>query len=220
MSLRKQCGGFQKPWTLAELKEGLEKFYLEYGKYPTSEQVDNFPYLPSSRSIQRSHGGLIALREELALSPLHDFTRGEYSSKRARDINKRGHKYEAIVFDFLKNKFGVQFVHREFFVTDDSRSRIDFYIYYKGGVFAIDVFYPSTRHSLVGCLNAKMHTYTTESMKDVQIIFLQMNTDIDSETLQKIAKNKKNKLSKNQHLMTFTDLERFCNNKEPLQVHR
>ena len=74
------------------------------------------------------------------------------------------------------------------------RSQSDFYVYYKGGEFSIDVFYPDNRRNLIGCLNSKMRKYDTNLMSQNAIIFLQMNSKIDSLELESVVSNKKNKL--------------------------
>jgi hypothetical protein len=212
MSLRKQSPGKQKPWTEEELSAGLVHFYKEHKKYPTSQEVDSYPYLPSARSIQRSHGGLVVLRKKLKLASEVDFRTGTHSSKRAKTINKRSHKIEADVHQILIDRFGVEFVHREFFFTDDRRARTDFYVYTEKGTFCVDVFYPKDKHSLLGCLNSKMRTYKGALQK---IIFLMMNPDISSGEVKSILENKKNKLANNQTMHTLEDFKVYIREQEP-----
>lgn len=204
MPLRTQKKGKQNPWTLEELKLGLEHFYQENKRYPTSHEFDTFPYLPSSRQIQRTFGGLVKLREKLGL-PQTDLTTGQHSRDRARKINFRAHKIEQEVYDILKKQFRVEYVHREYFFTDDKRTRTDFFIYTKTDTFSVDVLYPSNKANLTGCLNSKMRSYKNR-LNNYEVIFLMMNKEITQEEIKKILSNKKNKLPSYQKVM---DLENF-----------
>ena len=121
------------------------------------------------------------------------------------------------VYDYLINIFGIEFVHREFFFTDDRRTRTDFFIYCKNGDFSVDVFYPSDKHNFIGCLNSKMHTYASETMLQYPVIFLQMNNDINQEEIENILKRKKNKLLKYQSVMNLKEFKKFCSQKTPLE---
>src|SRR3989344_1403443 len=145
MALRTQKIGKQKTmWSLLELKVGLEHFYKERGHYPTATEVDAYQYLPSARTIERSFGGIVELRKKLGLGENHDFRTGEHSSNRARTINARAHTTERVVYNYLVGRFGKEFVHREYFFTDDHRTRADFFIYDSGKGFCVDVFYSAS----------------------------------------------------------------------------
>ncbi|OHA45886.1 MAG: hypothetical protein A3A80_04405 [Candidatus Terrybacteria bacterium RIFCSPLOWO2_01_FULL_44_24] len=50
--------GLEKYWDLEKIKQGFDLFYKENGRYPTTFDVDDYKYLPSSRQIQRNFGGL------------------------------------------------------------------------------------------------------------------------------------------------------------------
>lgn len=212
---RVQKIGKQSKWTLENIKRGLELFYKQYNKYPTARELDDFKFLPSSRSIQRRFGGLVSLREELKLTGPSDYTKGEHSSKRAKKINERAHKIEHEIYKYLSLRFGVEFVHREFFFTDDRRTRTDFFIDCSNGDFSVDVIYPNNRHNLIGCLNSKMKTYSREDMLQYPVIFLQMNKDITQDELDDIVVRKKNKLQNNQKLLCIDKFKKFCQTKHP-----
>jgi len=202
-------------WDLENIKTGLENFYNAHGRYPTSREVDCYPDLPSSRQIQRRFGGLVELRKVLNLSGPQDFTKGSYSSERARSINKRAHNLEKSIYDFLVTKFGKPFVHREYLFTDDHRARTDFFIHTKDGNFSVDVFFPKDRSNLINCLNSKMKTYGNTLMLQYPVIFLMMNDEISEEEMTAAANNKKNKLLEYQQIMNFNQLKLFCANKCP-----
>ena len=201
-------------WTIEKIKKGLEDFYKEHNRYPTCTEIDQSTKLPSSRQIQRRFGGIPNLRIKLELKGQSDFTKGVHSSERAYMINHRAHKVEKEVHTYLIKTFGEPFVHREFFFNDDARTRTDFYVYYKGGNFSIDVFYPNNILNLNGCLNSKLKTYNGLQI-EYPIIFLMMNDSISKEQIGKLLANKKNKLKDNQIVMTFDQFKVFCDSKKP-----
>jgi hypothetical protein len=212
MPLREQHAGNQKPWTLDELRVGLEHFKKEHGHYPTATEVDGYKYLPSARSIERSFGGLVKLRSTLRLDTDNDLRKGEHSSQRAHHINDRAHKMEQYVYEFLTNRYGKEFVHREYFFSDDQRTRADFFVYDNHEGFCVDVFYPSTRRNLSGCLNLKIKKYDRFSKNALPypIIFLQMNPNMRQEVLDNLLMNKEKKLTAKQSLMGWDSFEAFC----------
>ncbi len=203
-------------WTIEKIAEGFEKFNAEHGRYPTSFEIDQYPDLPSSRQIQRQYGGLPNLRGQLKLSGPQDFTKGEYSSLRAKTIGKRAHQLEKKIYDYLVEHFGVPFVHREYFFVDDRRSRTDFFIYHKNGNFSVDVFFPKDKRNLTGCLNSKMRTYSHGAMIQYPVIFLMMNEEISKEEVMEILSQKRNKLKSFQIVMTYAELVQFCKSKESI----
>jgi hypothetical protein len=204
-------------WTIENIREGFKRFYDEHGRYPTSIEIDNYAMLPSSRQIQRVYGGLPALRKQLEIGGPDDYTKGEYSSQRSAMIGNRAHKIENDVYNYLVGLFGKPFVHREYFFTDDRRTRTDFFIYYKDGNFSIDVFFPKDVRCLSGCLNSKLKNYGRGTKIQYPVIFLMMNDEISDGTLELIIARKKNKLSSNQKLMSFNQLKVFCVNKQRLK---
>ena len=167
--MRKQNIGRQRGWSFEDIKKGFEQFYKLHKRHPTSREVDNFEFLPTSRSIQRRFGGLVEIRKALGLKSSSDFRTGEYCSQRAKKINERAHRLRKkfILFDW---HFWYRVVHREYFFTDDRRTRTDFFIYNKMETFC-DVFYPNDRHNFIGCLNSKMHTYGSKTMLQYPVIF-------------------------------------------------
>jgi len=201
-------------WTIEKIKDGFNKFYRKYRRYPTAHEIDAFEDLPSSRQIQRKFGGLPKLRKDLALDGPHDFTKGSYSRARAKKINKRGHVYEEEVYSYLMSVFGKEFIHREYFFIDDKRTRTDFFIYHKDGNFSVDVFYPETYKTLIGCLNSKMRSHKSEIMIDYPVIFLMMNSNIGMDEIEKAVRQKKNSLLKHQSVMSFNQCKVFCSTKK------
>jgi hypothetical protein len=52
-------------WTAEKIKEGFERFLVEQGRLPLSQEIDGIDYLPSKKLIERNFGGLEKLRAEL-----------------------------------------------------------------------------------------------------------------------------------------------------------
>ena len=218
--LRKQRNGKQKPWTLEELHAGLEQFETEQGHYPTASEVDSYEYLPSARSVERRFGGLVALRQTLRLSGQTDFRSGEHSTRRAHIINERARRIEQAVYEYLTNRFGKEFVHREYFFVDDARTRSDFFVYSARDNFCVDVFYPSDRRNLIGCINMKLKKYEPGAMRQFPIIFLQMNDAISEEMLEGVVARKKKKFGTDQVLVGWGGFTRLCESQKPLRARR
>ncbi len=216
--LRSQKTGSREPWKLEELRAGLENFYVKHGHYPTAPEIDAHPYLPSARTIERRFGGVIGLRKVLKLDTQSDMREGVHSSKRASMINARAHRVEKEVYTYLEKLFGRQFVHREYFFLDDKRTRADFFVYDSSNGFCVDVFYPSDRRNLIGCLNSKLAKYKGPQMNQYPVIFLQMNKEIDQSVLDAIIKNKKNKLTNGHCLFSWDSFKEFCSKRRPLKV--
>ncbi|MGD0328172.1 MAG: hypothetical protein ABSB00_00445 [Minisyncoccia bacterium] len=218
MTLRSQSKGGQKPWKLEELKTGLEEFSKVNGHYPTGPEVDRYEYLPSARSVERRFGGLVALRKQLGLGGQNDYRTGTHSIERAVRIGKRAHMIEREVYEFLCKRFGRELVHREYFFTDDARTRADFFVYDCNGNFCIDVFYPSDRRNLAGCLNSKLHKYASKHMRKYPIIFLQMNPELSQSMIDELVGKKEIKPQKGQQVMEWESFKVFCANRKPQRL--
>ncbi len=206
-------------WTLERIQEGLKRFYNEYTRYPTATEFDAYEYLPRTKTIERRFGGLVALRKQLNLGNEHDLRFGAHSSRRARLINERAHKLEHKVYELLAERFDRQFVHREYFFTDDHRTRADFFVYDSKKGFCVDVFYPNSIGNLTGCLNIKLTKYqNSKEVLPYPVIFLQMNEQIKQSALDLLVSKKKRGLQKGQWLMDWTSFKEFCAKKTPLEV--
>jgi len=201
--------GTGKVWTLEKTKEGFDKFYNEFGRYPTAFEVDDFDFLPSSRQIQRIFGGLISLRNQLGLS-IENYSSGKSRSKIATDINARGRKLEIIVRDYLQEKFNEPFVHIERPVHMSSKDRFDFYVYAKPENFAIDVFGTVDFRGLTRVMNMKERRYRKVNMlADREKLYFIYFSEI--EVRDKIFNwqlSKKNKLPSTWRILTFDEFKK------------
>jgi hypothetical protein len=218
MSLRKQKTKKASSWTLDELKSGFEEYYKIHGRYPTATEVDDFDHLPTSRTLQRQFGGIVALRKTLGLEGQDDFRTGEHSTQRALLIGKRANTTEMKTYVYLCERFGKELVHREYFFTDDARTRADFFVYDAEGEFCVDVLYPSNRRNLLGCINSKLPKYSAERMQGYPIIFLQMNPNISQDEIDQTMNAKKIPLHKNQRTMGWEAFVTFCESRKPRKI--
>ncbi|MBI2589366.1 hypothetical protein HYW35_04165 [Candidatus Saccharibacteria bacterium] len=159
-TLRVARNGYQESaWTKSEILAGLERFFELNNRYPTSREIDKFEFLPSSRSLQRQFGGLVALRKELIPASHADFTRGSFRSNVASETWHRATKYEEEFFNFLQFHFQPFAIHEHKIIRPGNVSS-DYYIYLseKEGVI-IDLFYAAHLHSLMGVVNIKLKRY-------------------------------------------------------------
>lgn len=201
--------GRGKIWTLEKVKEGFDKFFEDHGRYPTSNEVDDFDYLPSARQIQRIWGGLIPLRKQLGLS-IENYSQGSIRSKVAIEIGARGRKLEVIVRDFLQEKFKEPFVHIERPVHESSKDRFDFYVYAKPKRFAIDVFGTSDIRKLIKNMNMKENRYIKDSiLKEGEMLYFIYFSEHDlGNKINEWLSRKKKKFSDNWKLLTFDEFKK------------
>lgn len=145
-------------WTIEKIRDGFERFKREYGRIPSALEIDSLAYLPSSRLIQKSFGGLVNLRAQLGYENNH-FGKGTFRSEIAARVNKRGRSEELALEKILCDKFGEICVHTEKIFNTSTKHRLDFYIYTPEGNFGIDVFYTESLRSLQSNVNIKMNKY-------------------------------------------------------------
>ncbi len=192
MQKRISSFGRQKAWTRAEVLEGVKYFMELYGRFPMAREMDSFEGLPSARSIQRTFGGLLQLKSELGVKDTYHA--GEKRSNIGRLINKRALENENTIGTWLDEVFGEICVHRQASAGEGNKERLDFVVYYRGGKFGIDLFYPEDLFSLQGCILIKMKKYKTFHNT---IFFVQMNDDIDQVLIEKMLVAKKVPLDSN-----------------------
>lgn len=202
-------------WTLENLKDGLLYFFDLNSRYPTSREIDEFDYLPSSRSIQRSFGGLVELRQKLDL-PISNYTTGEVRSKMAKDGMGRAQVYEEEFLKYLQNEFDEIRVH-EHKIIRPGNTACDFFIYEtKNSGVVIDLFYAKDIYSLARIVQIKYLKY-----KDVlhRVYFiLTGNNSITQEEIDKVINNRKIELPEGIKVITEDTfqkkLKRIINIKE------
>lgn len=193
--------GHQQNWTKEEVLVGLQYFYQINSRYPTAREIDNFQYLPSSRSIQRQFGGLVVLRKELIPESHSDFTRGTYRSSIAAETWQRAAQYEEEFYDFLCQNFDPVAIH-EHKVMRPGNVSSDYFIYLtpdKGIV--LDLFYAKDLYSLRGVVTIKQKRYSSLPYK---VIFILVgNNDIEIQEIRDMLNRRKSPLPK--HILVETE---------------
>lgn len=195
-------------WTIEKVKDGFDRFFQENGRLPIAPEIDRLDYLPSSRQIQRKFGGLEKLRSLLGYQETN-FGRGVHRSKIAHRTNKKGREVELEMEKILREKFGEVFVHTER-IFDDSKNRVDFYIYTPEGNFGIDVFYTNSMRDLQANINIKIDKY----LKFPHQLFLVVANHIFLQSdLNRYSQNKKKELPQNVSILTIDSLLSLIKNK-------
>lgn len=190
--------GFIKNWTFDNLRDGFMYFFELNGHYPSAYEIDRFPYLPTSRSIQRSFGGLESLRTQLGYDS--HLGKGKYRSVISSRVNQRGREVELELQRVLNDHFGKMFVHAEHYSNDKNKSRLDFFIYSPDGNFGVDVFYPDTFYTFVANINIKEKKYRFSKEK---IYLVVSNTSIEQAEIDRFVRDKKNPLMANIFILTM-----------------
>lgn len=188
-------------WTIEKIREGFEKFHHEHGRLPIAPEIDRLDYLPSSRQIQRAFGGLEKLRSVLGYEETN-FGKGKYRSQIAFRTNKKGREVELELEKILREKFNEVFVHTER-IFDNSKNRVDFYIYSPSGNFGIDVFYTDTLRDLQNNINIKIDKYLNFPH---QLFLVVANSKFLQEQLNLYSRDKKKKLPSNVLILTMETL--------------
>ncbi|MGZ6005685.1 MAG: hypothetical protein ACXWLH_06100 [Candidatus Saccharimonadales bacterium] len=200
--LRTNKPGHQMPWSDDDLLNGLRYFYQLNGRYPTATEIDPFPYLPSSRSIQRAHGGLVALRQRLLPDEANDYTKGEHRSSKAREADARATKYEEEFYNFLIENFMPVAVHEHKIIRPGNVAS-DFFIYEdeeKGLV--IDLFYAQDIRTLTKVVNIKLKRYSTLPF---EVYFILVgNSAITNSQIDQRMENRQTKLPT--HIKVVTEI--------------
>lgn len=184
-------------WDESKIIDGFKQFKEKYRRFPTAPEIDKFAALPSSRQIQRRWGGLKKFREQFGLGQI-TFGAGKPRSKLAKTINKRGLNLEKQLEQVLYEKFGKVCVHSEK-RFGPGKQRVDFFIYAENESFGVDIFYPSSRHDLVKCINHKEKKY---DVAEFTVYLVSSNPKMDQELINNYIANKRKLLPKNLVVMS------------------
>ena len=187
-------------WTLERIREGFERFHGEHGHYPRiPDYIDNSPYLPSRRHIQRLFGGLPRLRLLLGLEDVY-LSKGIHRSKIGFDSNKRSRIVEDLIRDALYLKFHEPFVHLEKPIDTVRKLRADFYIFNPQENFAVDVFATETYHNLESNVYIKLHKY---SHLNIKLYFVLVSEKLSAGDIELFNTRKHKKFPANIKLVSF-----------------
>lgn len=168
----------------SRLKDAIDFLRI---KNPTIQEINKNKSIMSTRTMQRTYGGLMYIRKIAGLES--DLRKTQERKKTAIKINKRAIKLETKFYKDLVQLFGERNVVREYCISDDSKHRSDFMIYIDKNDDSkkciIDVFFPSTRESLGGCVNIKKKKYNNslhkEREKSEKILFINLNPNIHAD---------------------------------------
>lgn len=194
---------------LHKIKIGFDLFFKENGRLPTSPEIDELNYLPSSRQIQRKFGGLEKLRSDLGYKDVH-FGKGKFRSAIAKNSNVKGRESEIKLEKILTDIFHEVFVHTEK-IFDLSKSRLDYYIYSPSGDFGIDIFQTGTIKDLQKNVNVKVSKYKNFSK---ELYFVVDNSFFSQKDLDQSSNSKRDLLPKNVKLVNIDTLLSILKNKK------
>ena len=202
--------GSGQEWSLENLHDGLQYFFELHGRYPKSDEVDEFEYLPSARAIQRSYGGLVALRTKLGLSGPVDFTRGDTRSTVAGIAIRRSQDYEEEFYHYLISNIPEVRVH-EHKVLRPGNISTDFFIYLDGkeGI-VIDLFYAENISNLGKIINIKLKQYIKTDYP-VYLVLVR-NAVIQQLEIDTLMKNRRISLPKNIYVLTEESFKKILIN--------
>ena len=189
-------------WTTERIKEGFEIFPKGKSKLPKSFEISESDYLPSRKLIERNFGGLEKLRGELGYKDTH-FGKGKFRSEIAHNANISGRNTEKSLEKLLKNKFGEVFVHTEK-IFDNTKNRVDFYIYSPSGNLGIDVFGTDTMFNLQSNINIKLNKY---SGFNERLLFVVASNSLSQVDLDTYMMKKTKIIPKNAKIITIQSLE-------------
>lgn len=196
-------------WTSDKIKKGFDRFFQEHGRLPLAKEIDELDYLPSSRWIQKKFDGLENLRAVLGYTDTN-FGKGKYRSVISNRVGKKGREIELWLEKILQDKFHEVFVHTEK-IFDDSKNRVDFFVYSPDGNFGVDIFYTDTMSNLQNNINIKIDKYK----KFPNLLFLVVgNSKFKQEELDEYSQNKKKILPKNTSIITTDTLLKIIENKQ------
>mgnify|MGYP003392911516 CR=1 FL=1 len=177
-------------WDTESLRLGFQKFFETYKRYPNVKEVDKFEYLPTARTIQRSFGGMTALRQTLGLDTPWDHRSGETRAKVASVADKRAQVYEKEFYEHLVARVPEVRVH-EHKIIRPGDTAADFFIYTNNSEgIVIDLFYAADMHSLGGIVNIKSKKYS--GVKFPVYFVLVGNDKITQESIDRKMNNRKN----------------------------
>jgi hypothetical protein len=185
-----QAGGWahkktiQDPrWNTDNIKEGFERFIEENGRLPTTYEIDDCSYLPSSRQLQRRFGGLGNLREALGYGKIL-FNTGDYRKEKQKVFRLRGADAEDELEKMLADIFGPLFVHSEQRFAG-TRNRVDFVVHAKDITLAMDVFTTDDRRTFVKNIAVKVPKYLTFPT-DIPLFFVLWGDNLSQKEIDSI----------------------------------
>jgi hypothetical protein len=186
------------------IKSGLQRFYMEHGHFPTAEEIDECPYLCSSRWIHRRYGGLRKLRADLGLD-IVDYGKGKHRIDYWNRISKLSIETENSLKKFLVETYGEICVHEEK-KYGSLRQRMDFFVYAEDN-FAVDVFNTYTLKHLNIIVNIKLRKYKDFPFK---LFFVVTGAEFSQKKIDELICKKTNRMSTDVKCLTVDEFKREC----------
>lgn len=208
--------------TKEESKQRIIQSILDFkdkkGRYPATYDFENEPSLPSARTMQRRYGGIVKFKKEMGIKN-SDNRKGKTRTNKAKEINDRNNKIQHTIIKVLERNFSARNVRQNFAPYEDNKINIDYVLYNpdqnKNEAIGFEMFYPSTKNNINGCLNVKTHKKQT--LEEIigfktKFYFVVTNPEFTQKEIDKIMDNKKIpvKCTKVLSLQTFYD---FCDGK-------
>lgn len=211
----KHVSDVEPVWSKEKIKVGFERFLLENGRLPTASEVDEYEYLPTARSIQRSFGGLVKLREELGYDE-HHFGKGEYRVSIAKRVGKRGFDAEDHLEKILVLQFGEIYVHVQK-GYGSGRSRFDFVVYARGHTIGIDVFSSDSRQNIQKNIHLKLKKYA-DAPSDVEKFFVVYPEGDIADSMELITGNMASLTATSVKVLFIDEFVKYLEGLEPLVI--
>lgn len=169
------------------IKEKMVEFFNKHGRYPIHSDWTTENNLPTIRTIQRKGIDMRSIRRDLGIQ--EDMRTGEHRAKVMLDNFNREVETGRVIRDHLVEMFGIEYVHVESAFIDNQRHRADFKVYFDGGVYVIDTFWPKDKYSFAGCVANKKKKYNgalnvyEDNLKGVLFVCLNAGLDIEEKKL-------------------------------------
>jgi hypothetical protein len=157
-----------KKYTIEHIIKTLQDLSKDLGREPTWQEIQGHKDLPTTRTLQRSYGGLQGLRKLAGFKHI-DHTRGALRKNELNRFLSHSLDAEKKLIDVLRDKHGFESVHEQFPFGDNRRYRADCAVFNKKvkHVDIYDIFNPKDKYSLGGCLRVKYKKYKNIQLDQV-----------------------------------------------------
>jgi hypothetical protein len=204
----------KKIYTIDIIRREFDRFFAINGRWPTTQDMDATPYLPTSKTLQRNFGSVEKIRKQLGLSILN-YTKGEVRSQTAHKANMLSVLGEQEMFARLVRRYGRPYVHQESPMNCGNHFfRCDFEVFEEGkSLYCMDVFYPGTIRNLAGCVNIKSKKYAQSPERTIYLLC--MNSELSQAKIDASMAKKKIPLPANIHVIAMSGLKTLLKKSQP-----
>lgn len=211
-NIRNKYEEFNYFQSLEDYRSAFQKFYDLNGYYPTSLDIDVCEYLPSSKTLQRRFKSLVALRNLLNLPQDQiDLRKSPQRILSALSGITRSYSSENDVYQELLKFYEPLNIHKQSPINDNTQQRCDFVLFENNErKFFVDVTFPTTIHSVKGCINSKLRRYKKSLPdKDTYIVLMSDHTEED---INRVLKWKKLPIPSNVKIVSFEGFKKLLYN--------